>query len=57
MSNALKIIQQAMNTQPTGVEVAFREAIKPAINKTIEMKRTEVGASLFKTTTDTGQGE
>lgn len=43
-----KIIQQAIDKQPTGVEMAFREAIKPAINRAIEMKRTEVGAAMFK---------
>jgi hypothetical protein len=42
-----KIIQQAIHKQPTGVEVAFREAIKPAINRAIEVKRAEVGANLF----------
>lgn len=46
--NALSILHQAMNKQSTGVSAAFKDAIKPSINKVIEIKRAEVGSNLFK---------
>ena len=45
--NVTKIVQQAIAKQTTGVDAAFKEAIKPAIAKQIDVKRAEVGANLF----------
>jgi len=47
--NPLAILHQAMNKQSAGVSSAFKLAIKPSINKVIEIKRAEMGSNLFKT--------
>lgn len=45
--SATKIVQQALNKQTTGVEMAFKEAIMGPVRDAIEAKRAEVGANLF----------
>ena len=45
---AINIIHQAMQKKPTGLEAAFKEAIKPMVANQISAKKTQVGSNMFK---------